>query len=682
MDTSGTAVRAFIGSALPPGMSAYDPGSPTMRLGSVTPSQTTVTRPDTMGAQPSSATGTHRDAAGVAAPPTAPEGRARALPAADPPTRPAAADADPGTGTGPSGAPAAAAGAGADGTPAAMPRRPRLTLPMRAMASVAAPMLAVQCIGSLFLALFSELSVMALASATLLGVFGTLVACVFAYRSGQRTASRLAAVAGVLQRVQDGDYRARAAVPLADEVGMLAHRVNRLVAAAAARERRITENALTDPLTGLHNRTLLTDRIRSAIASAQRTKATFAITVLDLDRFKVVNDTLGHGTGDLLLKEVAKRLRQAVRDSDTVARLGGDEFVLLLAGGPDAAREVAHRILKAMAVPLRSADQMIDIGVSIGIAMYPEHGADDATLLRHADAAMYRAKHQQLGACFFDGDSREVRRSYLSMHGEMRTALAEGQFELEYQPKLDLKSGLIVGLEGLVRWNHPVKGRVPPNEFIPFAEQTGFMREMTRWVVAEGARFSAELQRAGLDLRVSVNVAAQDIQNPDFCAGVGDILREHKLEPRRLCLEITESGVVSETETALRNLRTIASHGVLLSVDDFGTGYATLKQLQRLPVHELKIDRSFVSGLHQNRGNESIVRATIDLAKQLGLSVVAEGVETVKELRTLATMGCNEVQGYYLSKPMPAGEVAAWVEMRHSLHASSREMYFEMLTAK
>lgn len=507
-----------------------------------------------------------------------------------------------------------------------------------------------------------------------------LIASFLGYRHGEQIRNRLARLDETLQRLQDGDHGARATIGVHDEVGELADRVNRLVTAASGREKRIIENALLDPLTGLHNRTLLTDRIRNAISVSQRTKARFAVTVLDLDRFKFVNDTLGHGAGDMLLKEVARRLQATCRDGDTVARLGGDEFVLLLSGDVEAAKEVARRILAAMREPLKTNGQLIDIGISLGIAVYPEHGQDEATLLRHADTAMYRAKRQQAGCMVFDGDASEVRRSYLSMLGELRTALDKNQFELDYQPKLDLKSGLIVGVEGLLRWRHPTRGRVPPGEFIPFAEQTGFMREMTRWVLAEGARFAAEMQKAGLDLRVSVNVAAQDIQRPDFCNSVSDVLASLRLDPRRLCLEITESGMVSEAESALKNLTTISKLGVALSVDDFGTGYSTLKQLQELPVHELKIDRSFVCGMHANRGNQSIIRATIEMAKQLGLSVVAEGVETVRELRALAAMGCDEVQGDHVAKPMLPDELLAWIEMRHALYANSRASYFEMLT--
>lgn len=520
--------------------------------------------------------------------------------------------------------------------------------------------------------------------AVLLTVCGVNAAAsgLLAWWLGRRAARRLERVRRTIERIQHADYHERLNAGARDEIGAVVESVNALVESAATRERRIMESALSDPLTGLPNRALLADRIRHMVTVSQRAHTAFSIALLDLDRFKVVNDTLGHATGDMLLKEVARRLRSTVRDSDTVARLGGDEFVLLMAGGVEAAREVTRRVIETMKVPLRHGEQLIDIGISIGIALFPDHGQDDVTLLRHADSAMYRAKRSRSGERVFDGDGGEVQRSYLSLLGEMRAALEGGQFELDYQPKLALRTGLIAGLEGLVRWNHPARGRVPPNEFIPFAEQTGFMREITRWVVERGARFSRTLAAAGLDLTVSVNVSALDIQNPDFAREVLGLLRATPIDPKRLCLEITESGVVSESEAAMKNLRAIARLGMKLSVDDFGTGYATLKQLQQLPVNELKIDRSFVTGIHRNRGNLTIVRSTIELGKQLGLKVVAEGVETVEELRCLARLGCDEVQGYYLSKPMREADVVGWVEMRHALYASSRETYFAMLTEK
>ena len=513
-------------------------------------------------------------------------------------------------------------------------------------------------------------------------VVSTSAAVGVAWLLGRRAAARLDRLRRAIEHIQHAESPEPLSAGPRDEIGGVVESVNGLAEAAALRARRLMESALSDPLTGLPNRALLADRIRHMIAVSQRSRSGFAVALLDLDRFKFVNDTLGHATGDVLLKEVARRLRATVRESDTVARLGGDEFVLVMAGGLDAAREVSRRVLEAMKTPLRHDEQLIDIGISIGIALYPDHGEDDVTLLRHADSAMYRAKRTRSGERVFDGEGGEVQRSYLSLLGEMRAALEGGQFELDYQPKLSLHTGLIAGLEGLVRWNHPVRGRVPPNEFIPFAEQTGFMREVTRWVVERGAVFSRALAEAGLNLEVSVNVSALDIQNPDFARELLDVLRRSATDPKRLCLEITESGVVSESEVAIRNLQAIARLGVRLSVDDFGTGYATLKQLQQLPVNELKIDRSFVAGIHRHRGNLTIVRSTIELGKQLGLKVVAEGVESVEELRCLARLGCDEVQGYYLSRPMREADVAGWVEMRHALHASSRESYYAMLTEK
>lgn len=582
----------------------------------------------------------------------------------------------------PSAAPLDLAAGDADDPTQSLPQRhPRLAMPFQLPAAAAGCVLLTHFVlAGALLAGWAPSDHLLLAISALLGlaVSGTVLLAL-----GNRLEGRIERIAKVLERAQAGDYAHRVDAGLQDDIGILARRVNLLAETSAAREKRIMESALSDPLTGLPNRTLLTERIRHSLAMSRRSRAPFAIAVLDLDRFKFVNDTLGHAAGDMVLVEVANRLRGTVRDSDTVARLGGDEFVLLLQGGEDAAREVTSRIVEAMKAPLRHRDQLIDIGVSMGIAIHPQHGADDLTLLRHADSAMYRAKRRRAGIAFFDGDpQQEVRRSYLSMLGELRTALEGGQLVLDYQPKMDLVSGLIVGLEGLLRWHHPTRGRVQPAEFIPFAEQTGFMREITRWVVGEGACFAGELARRDMQISVSVNVSAQDLEDTGFADGIAHRVRSLQLEPGRLTLEITESGLLSETEVALGNLRSLAALGVRLSVDDFGTGYATLKQLQNLPVHELKVDRSFVSGMGQNRGSQAIVRSTVDLGRQLGLRVTAEGVETLAELRALAEMGCHEIQGYYLAKPMPAAEVVAWIEMRHALHASSREGYFRMLVER
>jgi len=558
-------------------------------------------------------------------------------------------------------------------------RGPRLGLPLHLPAIAAACVLVAHGLLALLVHRYPDWNPDPVTLIGVSAVVGLAASVGMLWFTGGWLGRRIGRISEVLARSQAGDYTQRVGAGLPDDIGMLARQVNLLVSSSAQREKRIMESALSDPLTGLPNRTLLTERIRHSLSLSRRSRAPFAVAVLDLDRFKAINDTLGHATGDTVLCEVARRLRASVRDADTVARLGGDEFVLLLSGGEDAVREVAGRIGEAMKAPLLLRDQRIDIGLSIGVAMHPQHGDDDLTLLRNADTAMYRSKRRRSGLVVFDGESHETRRSYLSMLGEMRTALEAGQFALDYQPKLDLSSGLIVGLEGLIRWNHPTRGRVPPGEFIPFAEQTGFMRELTRWVVQEGTRFAGTLATRGLDLRVSVNVSAHDIETPAFSSGLAETLKTLQVEPHRLCLEITESGLVSETDNAVANLRSISNMGVRIAVDDFGTGYATLKQLQQLPVHELKIDRSFVSGMNQNRGNQSIVRSTIGLAKQLGLRAVAEGVETVAELRLLASMGCDEIQGYYLAKPMRAEEITSWVEMRHALYTNSREAYFRML---
>lgn len=524
---------------------------------------------------------------------------------------------------------------------------------------------------------------LALSLALQTATVAAVAALITGWRS-RRFAERIATIEMLLRDVQEGRYKPRGEdLDDGDEIDQLARRIDAVAEGVAERERRIGEHALTDPLTGLANRALLTDRIRHTVRSSERRRDTFCLMVMDLDRFKAINDTLGHAAGDAVLREVARRLKRAVRDCDTVARLGGDEFVMLLPGSQAVAEEVAKRILQYLREPLHYGEQLIDIGASIGISVFPHHGQDEATLIRRADAAMYLAKRRQSGAEVFDGvESGSQQRSYLSMLGEMRKALENGQFELQYQPKLDLGSGLIVGAEGLLRWKHPERGRIPPGEFIPFAEQTGFMRQITRWVVREGVRFSAELVRAGLPLRISVNVTASDIQAVGLAQEIGEILASLGTTGDHLCLEITESGVVSESTAALETLHEISKMGIKLSVDDFGTGYATLKQLQQLPVQELKIDRSFVAGLPENHGNESIVRSTIDLARHMGLRVVAEGVENLQQMRALAQFGCHEVQGYYLAKPMRQNELMGWVRMRHSLHESSKQNYFEMLTGR
>jgi diguanylate cyclase (GGDEF)-like protein len=555
---------------------------------------------------------------------------------------------------------------------------PRHTLVAPMLATAVLPIIISDAAILMWLSMGEHLEVRGLLTISGLSIFGVASAVLASRRLARWLVRRIGRLDEGFARLHRGDNHATLEVDFPDELGVMSRRIADLGSAAALRERRIAENALHDPLTGLYNRALLANRIHAMIANAQRAREPFTVTVIDLDRFKFVNDTLGHAVGDRMLREVGKRLRQTIREGDTAARLGGDEFVLLMPGNATAARDVAQRVIDAMREPMRTQGQMIDISVSMGIAVFPEHGKDEATLLRHADIAMNRAKREQKGVIVFDRKDalNTPQHAYLTLFGELREALNKGQFVLEYQPKLDLQSGLIVGVEALIRWNHPERGRVPPNDFIPFAEQSGLMRELTRWVVRQGATYAIQLAHEKLKVRVSVNITAADVQEPEFSAYVGQVIQELGVPPGALCLEITESGMVGESPIALKNLNHLAEMGVMLSVDDFGTGYSTLKQLQQLPVHEVKIDRSFVSGMTHSRGNQSIIRATIELAKQLGLSVVAEGVESLAELRALASMGCNEVQGYYVSRPMPAADLPGWIETRHSLYSNSREKYF------
>lgn len=497
-------------------------------------------------------------------------------------------------------------------------------------------------------------------------VCGTLAASALAWSTARRLVRRLERLAAHVNRIHAGEYRQALRSEDPDEIGALGRRLNRMREAVAEREHRILNLALYDSLTQLPNRTLLIDRIGQAIRDAQRYKREFALLMMDLDRFKLVNDTMGHGVGDEMLREVARRLCATVRDSDTVARLGGDEFMVLLTGGRETATEIATRIERALHEPMWVDGESLDVGASIGIAHYPAHGHDVELLMRHADIAMYQAKRQQGGWVVFDGVDRESERSHLSLLGDMRRALERGEYEIDWQPRLALATGRVIGLEGLVRWNHPSRGRLQPGDFIAFAEETGFVREITRWVVAAGVQHAARLVREGLDLHVSLNVSALDVQQRDFAQDVARALQTAGLDPSRLVLEITESGVVADLGDALATLRSLADAGVRLSVDDFGTGYATLAQLQQLPVHELKIDRSFVSGMCENRGSEAIVRATVDLARKLGLSVAAEGVETLKELKALQALGCDEAQGFFIAKPLRADEVGAWVRQANA----------------
>ena len=446
---------------------------------------------------------------------------------------------------------------------------------------------------------------------------------------------------------------AGAAIAAALVSGMLAAYVGHLLWQRGALER----GALHDPLTGLSNRTLFADRAARAIAHARRHDLPVAVMLVDLDHFKKVNDSMGHAAGDVLLREVARRLRACVRDEDTVARLGGDEFAVLLphVAGPEAAALVGQRLLGTFAAPVIIAEQQILVTASIGISLYPDDGPDLEALIEGADAAMYRAKERGRDTVeIFSPALLTQAHERLALEAALRRAVDADELVLHYQPKVDLRTGGICGAEALVRWNHPDKGLLFPGHFVPLAEQSGLMVAMGEYVIAAALEQIQRWRSGALPpLVMSVNISARQLHNglADF---VVRALRLTGVDPRVLELELTESAAVESLDITAAELNELRAIGVHCSIDDFGTGYCGLSYLSRLPIDVLKIDRSFIHAM--TAADASIVKAIIALGHSLGLRVVAEGVETPEQLAYLAQHGCDEIQGYLFSKPVPAHE--------------------------
>jgi len=423
--------------------------------------------------------------------------------------------------------------------------------------------------------------------------------------------------------------------------------------------------ATHDALTGLPNRVLLDDRLAQAIAHADRDAQLFAVLMLDLDRFKLINDSFGHRSGDMVLNEVARRLQGLVRSIDTVARVGGDEFVLVVS--PSAARadaeEIGRRANEILSTPFQLEGVDLRVSSSSGIAFYPTDGGSAESVLAHADAAMYCAKERGRNnfQCFSPG-MKSVALERVSLESELHQALKLEQFELFYQPKVDTASGDIHSAEALIRWRHPQRGLIQPVEFIPLAEECGLIHEIGAWVLREACRQCAVWQRAGQPpLRVAVNVAASQFRRGDLFEVVRGALQKAQLDPRFLEIELTESAVMTNPEDSAAILEQLSRMGVLVSVDDFGTGYSSMSYLRRFPIDKLKIDRSFIAELTTRADDASIVQAIVSLAHGLRLKVVAEGVETLEQLKFLQSVGCDQYQGYHFSEPLPATEFAELV---------------------
>jgi diguanylate cyclase (GGDEF)-like protein/PAS domain S-box-containing protein len=427
-------------------------------------------------------------------------------------------------------------------------------------------------------------------------------------------------------------------------------------------EERLRHQALHDALTNLPNRTLLYDRLEQAIRSAHRNHSSCALLLLDLDRFKEINDTFGHHCGDLLLQEMSLRLQRALRQSDTIARLGGDEFAVLLPHTDEAgAVHAAEKLQKALSEPIElEGDPVgtpVDVQASIGAAVYPRDGEDADTLMRRADVAMYLAKRVDQNCSLYDANRDPYSPTRLALISALRHAIDNDLLDLYYQPKVDLKSGRILGVEALARWPHPQFGFIPPDQFIPLAEHTGLIRPLTLWVLDRALAQCRAWQDAGLDLSVAVNLSARNLRDPDLVSAISGSLQAWGVEAGRLVVELTESVVMSDPDHATEVLGRLHDMGVQIAMDDFGTGYSSLAYLKRLPVDEIKIDKSFVLDLADNDEDCFIVRSVADLGHSLGLDVLAEGVENQQSVRLLAMMGCDLAQGYHFGRPVPAREL-------------------------
>ncbi len=471
--------------------------------------------------------------------------------------------------------------------------------------------------------------------------------------------SRLAAIA---RRIRDGDYSGPIDIDTDGEIGAFAATFEHMRDSISTRELEIRRLAFEDALTGLPNRAMITARLNTMSEVGQRIGQGFAVLLLNLDRFREVNETLGHEAGDQILITVGQRLRAVVKSTEYVSRFGGDEFALILGTSKIVDLErVVDRIHDALGQPLFAAGQEIDVSASIGVTTFPEHGVEASTLLRRCDIAMYKSKRTRSKLTLYETPQDDHREERLHLLGDLRRAIQDNELQLMYQPKIELASGRVHGVEALVRWAHPSRGLVPPLDFLPFAEQTGAIIAITRWVITEATRQAAAWMKAGLVLRMSLNISARDLVDHALVDHINRALLACSMPASMLCLEITESALMEDATTARTVLQRLSALGVALSIDDYGTGYSSLAYIKDLPVDELKIDRAFVKDMESNSQDVAIVRSTIDLGHTLNLAVVAEGVETAGQLQLLGSLGCDYAQGYYISRPLAGTMFVPWL---------------------
>ena len=465
-----------------------------------------------------------------------------------------------------------------------------------------------------------------------------------------------------VQQIAAGDYGAEIPTKKKGEMGRLAQELAAMQLGVQEREVAIYHLAFYDDLTGLPNKNQFRIDLSDQLDAARHRGGRLAVAMVDFDRFKEISDSLGHYVGDRLLAGISSQLQDAAdRRLIEIARLSGGEFGLLLpVEGVSQAREEIETLLGELGGAIVIDDLRIDIDANVGITVFPDQGSDAETLLQQAEVAMHVAKERHLGITFYETSHSGHSIQRVGLMSDLRRAVEKDALELEFQPKLDLETGAVDQAEVLVRWTHPRLGPISPGEFIPIAEQTGFIREITAWVMQHSLEQVAQWQKQGLEVSAAVNVSAFDLHDRSLPTRLQALLEQTGVSPSRLVLEITESTVMADLETGQNVLDALDALGVAISIDDFGTGYSSLSQLQRLPVQELKIDRSFISQMTSAESVKQIVRSTIELGHNLGLRVVAEGVESREALESLRLMGCDLAQGYFVSKPMSAEELVSW----------------------
>ncbi len=474
----------------------------------------------------------------------------------------------------------------------------------------------------------------------------------------------ISVVAHALRDEAHGKHELLLPLPATAETQHLVDAFKEMRRQVAERQQALEHQALHDALTGLPNRVLLQDRVQHAIHHLRRLgHGGLALLIMDLDGFKEINDTLGHPIGDGLLQQLGERLRQEVGDSDTVARLGGDEFAVLLEQVDEKeARHMAGRILHLLDQPFEVAGQSLYVAGSIGLALYPQHAHTPQELSRRADVAMYVAKREKNGIALYDPAQDHYTLQRLAQASDLRSAISNENLLLHFQPQIDLHTGKYSGVEALLRWHHPQLGYISPDDFIPVAEQTGLIRHLTYWVLDHSLAQIAAWQHQALPRgSIAVNLSAYNLQDAGLALEVARLLKKWGVQPWRLVLEITESSMMANPARALATLEKLNDIGVQIAIDDFGTGFSSLSYLKQLPVDKLKIDKSFVMHMNEDDNDAMIVRSTIDLAHNLGLEVVAEGVESAAALELLHILNCDAAQGYFISRPLPAAELAKWL---------------------